>query len=153
LIAHGNYLADDEIDFLAATPSIATAFCPRTHAFFGHVDHPWERLLDAGASVCIGTDGRSSNPDYSLWSELQFLAQQTETTRLPQILDAGTRQGARALGQENETGTITKGKRADLTVISLDEPTTTDPWTALFASTPRAITTFAAGSRIRTIRS
>jgi len=153
MIAHGNYLADDEIDFLAAHPNIATVFCPRTHAFFGHVDHPWERLLDARATVCIGTDGRSSNPDYSLWSELQFLAQQTENKRLPQILDAGTRQGAIALGQENETGTITTGKRADLTLISLDESTTTDPWAALFASTTRPVSTFVAGLRIRPIRS
>jgi len=152
-IAHGNYLAEDEIDFLVAHPNIATVFCPRTHAFFGHVDHPWQRLLDARATVCIGTDGRSSNPDYSLWYELQFLAQHSENKRLPQILDAGTRQGAAALGQENETGTITTGKRADLTLISLDESTTTDPWAALFASTTRPISTFVAGSRIRTVRS
>ena len=153
LIAHGNYLADDEIDFLAAHPNIATVFCPRTHAFFHHVDHPWERLLDTGASVCIGTDGRSSNPDYSLWSELQFLAQQSNPARFPQILDAGTRQGARALGLENETGTITTDKRADLTVISLEESITTDPWAALFASTTGSISTFVNGSRIRTVRS
>lgn len=153
LIAHGNYLADDEIDFLAAHPNIATVFCPRTHAFFGHVDHPWERLLDAGATVCIGTDGRSSNPDYSLWAELKFLAQHSENKRLPQILDAGTRQGAGALGQENETGSITKGKRADLTLIALEQLTTTDPWAALFASTTKPISTFVAGSEIRTVRS
>lgn len=153
LIAHGNYLADDEIDFLAAHPNIATVFCPRTHAFFGHVDHPWERLLDAGASVCIGTDGRSSNPDYSLWSELQFLARQSNQERFPQILDAGTRQGAIAIGQGNKTGTITTGKRADLTVVSLDESTTTDPWVALFASTTGPTATFANGSGIPTIRS
>lgn len=153
LIAHGNYLADDEIDFLAAHPNIATVFCPRTHAFFDHVDHPWKRLLDAGASVCIGTDGRSSNPDYSLWSELQFLARQSNQERFPQILDAGTRLGARALGQENETGTITTGKRADLTVVTLGESTMTDPWAALFASATRPTATFANGSGIRTIRS
>lgn len=153
LIAHGNYLADDEIDFQASHPNIATVFCPRTHAFFGHVDHPWERLLDAGATVCIGTDGRSSNPDYSLWSELQFLAQRSENKRLPQILDAATRQGAGALGQENETGTIATGKRADLTLITLDQSTTTDPWAALFASTTKPISTFVAGSKIRTNRS
>jgi cytosine/adenosine deaminase-related metal-dependent hydrolase len=153
LIAHGNYLADDEIDFLAAHPNIATVFCPRTHSFFRHQNHPWKRLLDTGASVCIGTDGRSSNPDYSLWSELQFLARQSETDRLPQILDAGTRRGARALGREDETGTITLGKRADLTLISLEASTTTDPWATLFASTTGPITTFVNGSRIRTVRS
>lgn len=153
LIAHGNYLAGDEIDFLAAHTNIATVFCPRTHAFFGHVDHSWERLLDAGATVCIGTDGRSSNPDYSLWSELQILAQHSSNKRLPQILDAGTRQGAGALGQGEQTGTITPGKRADLTVISLNEATVNDPWMALFAVESKPVTTIVVGSRIGTPRS
>lgn len=148
LIAHGNYLADDEINFLAAHPNIATVFCPRTHSFFGHRNHPWERLIDAGASVCIGTDGRSSNPDYSLWSELQFLAQRSEPSRRPQILDAGTRQGAIALGQGKNAGTITPGKRADLTVISLAAPDTADPWSALFLSGEEPVETFMKGFRI-----
>tara|TARA_R110002072_G_scaffold303108_2_gene493860 strand:- start:23952 stop:25196 length:1245 start_codon:yes stop_codon:yes gene_type:complete len=147
LIAHGNYLADDEIEFLAAHPNIATVFCPRTHAFFGHRNHPWERLLDAGASVCIGTDGRSSNPDYSLWSELKFLAERSSRSRLSQILEIGTRSGARALGLENDCGTITVGKRADLTLISLSESSTTDPWRALFAGHDQPITTFTNGSK------
>jgi cytosine/adenosine deaminase-related metal-dependent hydrolase len=153
LIAHGNYLADHEIDFLAAHPNIATVFCPRTHAFFSHRNHPWKRLLDAGASVCIGTDGRSSNPDYSLWSELRFLARQSDSARAPQILEAGTRQGATALGQANEAGTITAGKRADLTVISLDGSEATDPWAALFAPNSQPTTTILNGSGIRTLRS
>jgi aminodeoxyfutalosine deaminase len=153
LIAHGNYLADDEINFLASHPNIATVFCPRTHAFFGHSNHPWERLIDAGATVCIGTDGRSSNPDYSLWAELQFLARSSVAARAPQILDAGTRQGASALGQENQTGTITAGKRADLTVISLNESTANDPWRALFAADSKPATTIIMGSEIGTLRS
>jgi aminodeoxyfutalosine deaminase len=153
LIAHGNYLADDEIDFLASHPNIATVFCPRTHAFFGHSNHPWERLIDAGATVCIGTDGRSSNPDYSLWAELQFLARQSAAARLPQILEAGTRQGATALSLVNQTGMITAGKRADLTMISLNESTATDPWKALFGTESKPVTTIVMGSRIRSPRS
>ena len=147
LIAHGNYLVDDEVKFLAAHPNIATVFCPRTHAFFGHRNHPWERLLDAEATVCIGTDGRTSNPDYSLWSELKFLADQSSESRFPQILEVGTRSGAMALGQESRSGTITAGKRADLTLISLVESQTTDPWRALFAGNSQPVTTFMNGSK------
>lgn len=153
LIAHGNYLADDEIAFLAAHRNIATVFCPRTHAFFSHRNHPWERLLDAGAVVCIGTDGRSSNPDYSLWSELKFLAEQSSESRFPQILEAGTRSGAMALDQESGSGTITVGKRADLTLISLVESQTNDPWGALFSENSQPVTTFTNGVGIPTARS
>lgn len=153
LIAHGNYLADDEIDFLASRPNIATVFCPRTHAFFGHSNHPWERLLDAGATVCIGTDGRSSNPDYSLWAELKFLARSSAADRMPQILEVGTLRGAIALGRGKKTGTITPGKRADLTAISLNESSANDPWIALFAAKSKPVTTIVMGSEIQTRRS
>lgn len=145
LIAHGNYLADDEIEFLADHPNIATVFCPRTHAFFSHTNHPWERLLDAGASVCIGTDGRSSSPDYSLWSELRFLARLSNTSRAPQILELGTRRGAMALGREDESGTLTPGKSADLSLISLGSESAGDPWSALFDPDSTPIATIIAG--------
>lgn len=153
LIAHGNYLADDEIDFLASRPNIATVFCPRTHVFFGHSNHPWARLLDAGATVCIGTDGRSSNPDYSLWAELKFLARSSAAARMPQILEAGTLCGATALGQGKQTGSITPGKRADLTVISLNESSANGPWMALFAAKSKPVTTIVMGSEVPTPRS
>ena len=41
VIAHGNYLDDEEIDFVAGRRNFAVAYCPRTHAFFGHAEHPW----------------------------------------------------------------------------------------------------------------
>lgn len=153
LIAHGNYLADDEIEFLAAHPNIAIVYCPRTHAFFGHRDHPWQRLLDAGASVCIGTDGRSSSPDYSLWAELQFLASLSDSARLPRILDAGTRQGAHALGLGNESGTITTGKRADLTLMSPGDVSIGDPWRLLFSEATQPMATIINGVAVERSRS
>ncbi|MDA1162547.1 MAG: amidohydrolase family protein [Planctomycetota bacterium] len=145
LIAHGNYLADDEIDFLATHPNVTTVFCPRTHAFFDHADHPWERLLDAGASICIGTDGRSSNPDYSLWSEMQFLARQVTPDRLSQILEMGTLRGSRSLGAADISGTITLGTRADLCIISLGAESATDPWSMLFEKDSRPVATLIGG--------
>ncbi|NQV29238.1 MAG: amidohydrolase family protein, partial [Rhodopirellula sp.] len=108
-------------------------------------EHPWKQLLDAGASVCIGTDGRSSNPDYSLWSELLFLTRQSDAEKWPRILAAGTRSGAKAFGLENSAGTLTPGKRADLTLISLPESTGADPWTSLFAPHAKPVVTIVNG--------
>ncbi len=148
LIAHGNYLADDEIEFLAAHPTITTVFCPRTHRFFGHDPHPWLRLLNAGASVAIGTDGRCSNPDYSLWSELQFLNQKTQGSLMPRLLALGTIAGARSLGLEQQTGTLAVGKRADLCVLRLPSDSHTDGWSALFDPATTIHSTMARGQFI-----
>lgn len=133
LIAHGNYLADDEIDFLSDHPNIAVVYCPRTHAYFGHTDHPWQTLIDADATVCLGTDGRSSNPDYSLWTELQFLDRQTHGMRRPELLELATAAGAAAMTQDDQFGSIVVGKQATVSVVDLPDRDG-DPWDLLFTA-------------------
>lgn len=130
-IAHGNYLSDEEMTFLGSHPNITTIYCPRTHHFFGHDPHPWQRLLAAGARVALGTDGRSSNPDYSLWSELQFLDRATGGTARPQLLRMATQDGAAALGLA-PLGTLTVGNAVAPTLVELGEDSTSDPWQLLF---------------------
>ncbi len=131
-IAHGNYLADDELDFLAARPNFTVVYCPRTHAFFGHRDHPWQKLGERGAVVAIGTDGRCSNPDLSVWAELQFLRRNFPTTDAGQLLKMGTLHGAIALGLDDRLGTIEPGKSPGLAVVRLGQVGVTDPYDELF---------------------
>lgn len=146
LIVHGNYLADDEIDFLAARPRMSVVYCPRTHEFFAQEPHPWRTLLARGANVALGTDGRGSNPDLSLWNELVFLRERFPDVPPSTLLELGTLRGARALGQEDNCGSITVGKRADLVAISLRERTVnTDPLESLFAANNRVYGTMCGG--------
>jgi len=137
IIAHGNYLSPNEIEFLGRHSNVAVAFCPRTHQFFGHAEHPWQRLSEAGALVCLGTDGCSSNPDYSLWSEVRFLDDMTSGRCRPRLLELATINGARALGLDNMCGTLAPGRAAEFCVIQLPDHDGTDPWEMLFASESR----------------
>jgi cytosine/adenosine deaminase-related metal-dependent hydrolase len=134
-IAHGNYLSDEEGHFLARHPNITTIYCPRTHRFFGHGAHPWQRLLAAGASIALGTDGRSSNPDYSLWAEIQFLDRETHGSARPELLQMATLNGAEALGL-GEFGTLEAGHQTMPSLVPFGENRTTDPWSALSHSAP-----------------
>jgi aminodeoxyfutalosine deaminase len=132
VIAHGNYFDDEEIDFVAAHRNLAVAYCPRTHAYFGHAEHPWRKLIARGGLVAIGTDGRCSNPDLSVWNELLFLA-----GRFPQfdpaiLLRMGTLNGARALGLETRLGTLEKGKAARAAIVRLGDVASDDPYGELF---------------------
>ena len=132
IVAHGNYLDDEELEFVAARRNMAIAYCPRTHAFFGHSEHPWRKLLARGGLVAIGTDGRCSNPDLRVWNELLFLH-----ARFPQcdpaiLLQMGTLNGARALGLEAELGTLEPGKAARAAVVRLGQIGIGDPYAELF---------------------
>jgi aminodeoxyfutalosine deaminase len=130
LVIHGNYLAADEIEFLAAhRDRLSLVYCPRTHAYFGHESYPLAQLLASGVRVAVGTDSRASNPDLSLWKELQHIARHHPSAAPEAILQMGTLAGAQALGLDHELGSITPGKRAALNVIqpaSSARPTVAD---------------------------
>lgn len=145
LIVHGNDLRDKELMRLAQFPHLTTVYCPRTHAAFGHPPHPWLTLLSLGGTVAIGTDSRASNPDLSMWNELQFLAERFPDVPHHTLLKLGTWAGASALGLRAECGSLTPGKRADLTVIELRDPAFRDPNFDLFAPGNRVIGTMIGG--------
>ena len=138
LIIHGNYLDDEEIAFLGAHAArMAVVYCPRTHDWFAHKTYPLEKMLAAGVTLALGTDGRSSAPDLNLWAEMRHVAQRHQNVGLDQILQMGTLGGAKALGLENGVGTLEPGKRADLTVATLPDRDARDPHELLFdAITP-----------------
>lgn len=131
LAVHCNYLELTEINFLADNPQVAVVFCPRTHSYFGHMRHPWRELVQRGASVAIGTDGRCSNPNLNLWQEAQWLHATRESVPAEKVLELVTLAGAKALGLSDEIGTLQPGKAADMAVVALAS-SSTDPFEALF---------------------
>lgn len=145
LIVHGNDLRDHELMRLAQFPHLTTVYCPRTHAAFGHPPHPWLTLLSLGGTVAIGTDSRASNPDLSMWNELQFLAEHFPDVPHHTLLKLGTWAGATALGLRAECGSLTPGKRADFAVIELRDPAFRDPNFDLFAPGNRVVGTMIGG--------
>ena len=116
LIAHGNYLDDEEINLLCATGT-SVAYCPRTHSAFGHARHPLMELLGAGVNVCVGTDSLASNPSLSVLDELVHVHRQHPELPIDAVLAMGTVSAARALGLAHLVGSLEPGKQADLAVF------------------------------------
>ena len=129
LIIHGNYLDDTELKFLASQPQMTLVYCPRTHFAFGHSEHPWRRLIELGGPVAIGTDSRASNPDLSLFAELQFLAARHPDVSHLDLLKLGSSHGRRALGFETDSSSKTL---ADFTLIRLADSSQGRPQLELF---------------------
>jgi aminodeoxyfutalosine deaminase len=141
LVVHGNYLDDAELQFLAARPHMTVVYCPRTHAAFGHREHPWRRLRELGGSVAIGTDSRASNPDLSVFAELQFLAERHPDVSHLELLELATTHGRRTL-----TGCDGKDHRpANFTVIRLSNPHFREPARDLFAPENHIVGTMISG--------
>jgi len=139
LIAHGTYL--DPADFWQLRPEaapdghrVAVAYCPRTHARFGHAPHPFRAMLERGVVVCLGTDSRASSPSLSVLDEARFLRRRDGSLNGPLLLTMATLFGAWALRAETTTGSLRPGKSADLAVVALPDRDVEDPHDLLFDS-------------------
>ena len=146
LVVHGNYLDDEEIAFLGANASrMSVVYCPRSHDWFAHAEYPLRKMLAVGATVALGTDGRCSTPDLSLLEEMRFVARRHPGVRLDTILRMGTLYGASALGREEEIGSLSPGKRADLAIVALPERDAADPHELIFDSTEPVVGCYCRG--------
>ena len=134
LIIHGNYLDDEELDFLATQPQMSVVYCPRTHAGFGHAPHPWRKMQARGIRVVLGTDSRASNPDLSVWKELQWLHARHPDVPAQELLRMATIDAARALGLSEESRGITAGSRAMFTTLTPSQPLSRDDWNGLWGA-------------------
>ncbi|MDO9545297.1 MAG: amidohydrolase family protein [Pelolinea sp.] len=88
---------------------------------------PVKRMLELGLKVGIGTDGSASNNDLDFFEEIRlatFIAKGSsgDPTAVPAVktLEMATRIGAEALHIGDLTGSLEKGKRADLITVDLN---------------------------------
>lgn len=116
LAVHCNYLSDEDIGLLQQS-HLTVVYCPRSHTFFQHRDHPVERLLAAGVPVALGTDSLASNDRLDLLAEVREAARKHPGVPPETWLRLATLEGARALGWGGETGSLEVGKAADLVAI------------------------------------
>ncbi len=148
LIIHGNYLDDAEIAFLGQhADRMSVVYCPRTHAYFGHDPYPLGQMLSAGATVALGTDSRASSPDLGLLAEMRTVAHQHPEVPRAAILRLGTVCGAKALGRQQDLGTLEPGKLADLTAVALPPGSTSDPCELLLEGPGDVVGRWYRGSR------
>jgi cytosine/adenosine deaminase-related metal-dependent hydrolase len=133
LLAHGNYLPTTTR--LPANTTVV--YCPRTHAAFGHEQHPFREFLARGARVALGTDSLASNPDLDLFAEARFLAHRHPDLPGDQLLRMATLSGAEALGFGVKTGSLEPGKSADLVAMPLADADDADPYVLLFGAPDR----------------
>ena len=118
LLIHGNYLTEDEMTLIARSGA-TVVHCPGSHRFFGHQRFPLEKLRKHGIPIALGTDSLASNKELSLLREMRLLKETQSDLVAEEILKMGTIKGARALGLENEIGSIAAGKKADLIAIPI----------------------------------
>ena len=117
LLVHCNYLTGVDISLIADSGA-SVLFCPRSHHYFYHTDHPVLQLIERGINVAIGTDSLASNWSLNLLDELKFLARTQPCIRPETLVDMVTCNGAAALGLA-QIGRLEKEWQADVIAVQI----------------------------------
>jgi len=122
---HMTQLDNAEIDRIAAA-GVHVVHCPESNLKLASGYCPAARLDAAGVNVALGTDGAASNNDLDLFGEMRTAALlgkavAGDAAALPahRVLRMATLNGARALGLDQEIGSLEIGKWADITAVDL----------------------------------
>ena len=128
LLVHAVWV-DEEDMAVVADRGAAVAHCPESNMKLGAGIAPLTGLLAAGIAVGLGTDGCASNNTLDLFRTMDITAKlhkirdmQPTAADAQTVLTLATRGGARAIGMENEIGSLEVGKKADLIVIDTRQP-------------------------------
>jgi len=112
-----------------ADAGVRMAGCPSSIAGIDGETPPIAEFRAAGGTVGVGTDQAPGAGGHDFLRELRTAAMLSKTARsdptaLPahEALRVGTVEGARALGVDDQVGSVEEGKRADLVTVALEHP-------------------------------
>ncbi len=136
LLAHPIFVSKREIERIASTKT-GVVFCPSSSSRGAGLGLAGKlpEMLGKGITVTLGNDSASSSYHLDMIRSMYLISMVYKDARLDrtilppeQLLEMGTVSGAKALGCERETGSLSAGKSADIVIFN----TMTPQWRAVF---------------------
>jgi len=99
--------------------------CPSSNLKLGSGIAPIWKLHQSGIPISLGADGAACNNNLDMFQEMRLAALLQKALHGPEampaatVLEMATLGGARALGLEEQIGSLEVGKRADLIIVNL----------------------------------
>jgi len=128
LLIHGINFTDTDIK-LMQNASCHAVYTPTSEAIRGGGIGPWVKLFKAGINCALGTDGPMVDYSVDMVEQMKAACFIQNTANLDpgalsieRALEMATINAARALGLENEIGSLEAGKRADIAVFDMAGP-------------------------------
>lgn len=126
--AHAVWVSENEIDIIKKR-DVKISHNPASNMKLSSGISPVHKINAKGICMSLGTDGAASNNNMDMFEEMKIATLlQKVNTMDPTVMNAdetfkmATLNGARALGLENEIGTIEVGKKADIALVDMNTP-------------------------------
>jgi 5-methylthioadenosine/S-adenosylhomocysteine deaminase len=128
LLAHCVHVSEADSARMAAA-GVAVAHNPKSNMKFGNGAAPVLRYLEQGIRLGFGTDGPLSTFSCDIFEEMRtatlmhrLLARSGGALSAARALELATVGGARAMWLEDQIGSLTPGKKADVIVVDVSGP-------------------------------
>ncbi|QQK77216.1 5'-deoxyadenosine deaminase [Salicibibacter cibarius] len=126
ILAHCVWLNDEEKSIIKDR-GVKVSHCPGSNLKLasGIADVP--DMLDKQLQVSLGADGAPCNNNLNMLNEMRLAATIQKPKHGPTSMNAqavlrmATIEGAKAVGMENEIGSLEVGKKADLSILDLND--------------------------------
>ncbi|MDT0649869.1 amidohydrolase family protein [Autumnicola edwardsiae] len=126
-IIHANFITNEEISAVKESGASIT-MTPYSEMRIGYGFPQVNRLMQSGINLGVGVDTTALSGNADLFSILKLLlnirnaqAKDEFATDPKEVLKMATINAAKILGIENETGSVTPGKNADLIMLRKDD--------------------------------
>lgn len=127
-LVHGTWLSAKEIELIGKTGATVVHNPVCNAMVFSPGIAPVREIADSGGNVSLGTDGVLHN----MFDVLKMTVALQRVKHInplaiswEKVFEFATLGGARAIGMENQIGSIEPGKQADMAIINLKKPNLT----------------------------
>ncbi|RJS71017.1 MAG: hypothetical protein CW694_06275 [Candidatus Syntrophoarchaeum sp. WYZ-LMO15] len=127
VVAHAVHVSDEDI-LLLKRRGVSIAHCPRSNRYLGVGDAPVKKILDMGINLGLGTDSLASVDSIDIFQEMRSIDPRVPP---PTRIRMATINGAKALGMEDQTGSLEPGKCADIIAVTTEKD---DPYSVYLSS-------------------
>jgi 5-methylthioadenosine/S-adenosylhomocysteine deaminase len=128
ILIHGIHATELDIEQMARV-GCSFVYTPSSEAIRGGGISPFANAYRAGVNVALGTDGPMVDYSVDMVEQMKVCilmqhVRHLDPTRMPveRSLEMATINAAKALGLENEIGSLEPGKRADIAIFDLRKP-------------------------------
>ncbi|TGA97810.1 5'-deoxyadenosine deaminase [Sporolactobacillus shoreae] len=126
ILAHCIWLTDEEKAIIRKR-GVHVSHCPGSNLKLASGIASVPQMAGMGINIGLGADGAPCNNNLDMFNEMRLAALIHKPANGPTAMDAhhvfrmATIDGARAVGMEDEIGSIEPGKKADLAILNMNQ--------------------------------
>jgi cytosine/adenosine deaminase-related metal-dependent hydrolase len=117
ILVHCTFADRDIIRLIKKRKNLYWCLCPNSNIYIENTLPPVKLLIEEGCEIIIGTDSMASNDNLSILEELKTIQLNFPDIPIEDLVSWATINGAKALGEQEQFGSIEPGKKPGLLLI------------------------------------